>query len=74
MASRRPARIIAVGVVAVAAGVGGYLLWRSQPSPSIVGVVRTTEVRVAPEVGGQLAVIKVHKPIDGQNANTAAVC
>ena len=27
----------------------------------IVGVVRTTEVRVAPEVGGQLAAIKVHK-------------
>src|SRR5262249_36201711 len=26
-----------------------------------VGVVRTTEVRVAPEVGGQLASIKVHK-------------
>ena len=61
MASRRPARIIAVGVVAVAAGVGGYLLWRSQPSPSIVGVVRTTEVRVAPEVSGQLATIKVQK-------------
>ena len=30
------------------------------PAP-IVGVVRTTEIRVAPEVGGQLAAIKVHK-------------
>src|SRR5262245_59400376 len=61
MASRRPARIIALGVVVIAAGVGGYLLWRSQPSPPVVGVVRTTEVRVAPEVGGQLAAIKVQK-------------
>ncbi|MGC1234542.1 MAG: biotin/lipoyl-binding protein [Xanthobacteraceae bacterium] len=31
--------------------------WR----PSVVGVVRTTEVRVAPEVGGQLATINVQK-------------
>ena len=34
---------------------------RPEPAPPIVGVVRTTEVRIAPEVGGQLAVIKVHK-------------
>src|SRR5438094_1003177 len=60
MASRRPARIIVLGVL-VAAGVSGYFLWRPGPAPSVVGVVRTTEVRVAPEVGGQLAAIKVHK-------------
>src|SRR5262245_43262425 len=63
MASRRPARIIALGVVVIAAGVGGYLLWRSEQSPPIVGVVRTTEVRVAPEVSGQLAAIKVQKGV-----------
>ena len=33
---------------------------RSRRRP-IVGVVRATEIRIAPEVGGQLAAIKVHK-------------
>ncbi len=61
MASRRRTRIIALGVILVAAGVGGYLLWRPGPPPPIVGLVRTTEIRVAPEVGGQLAAIKVDK-------------
>ena len=37
------------------------MLWRPEPAAPIVGVVRTTEIRVAPEVGGQLAAIKVHK-------------
>jgi HlyD family secretion protein len=59
MASRRPARNIALGVLLVAAGVGGYFLWRPGPAPSVVGVVRTTEVRIAPEVAGQLATINV---------------
>jgi HlyD family secretion protein len=58
--AKRPV-VIAVGLVLVAAGLGGYLLWRSQVAPSIVGVVRITEIRVAPEVGGQLAAIKLHK-------------
>jgi HlyD family secretion protein len=61
MASRRRPGIIALGLILVAAGVGGYFLWRAGPAPPIVGVVRATEVRVAPEVGGQLASIKVHK-------------
>src|SRR5262249_62085415 len=59
MASRL-VTIIAVSLVLVAAGTGGYLVWRSKAAP-IVGVVRVTEIRVAPEVGGQLATVKVHK-------------
>jgi HlyD family secretion protein len=61
MANRRPARIIAFGVILAVVGVNGYFLWRPEPAAPIVGVVRTTEVRVAPEVGGQLAAIKVRK-------------
>src|SRR5262245_21852577 len=61
MPSRKPARIVALCVIVVAAGVGGYFLWRPEAAPPIVDVVRTTEVRVAPEVSGQLATIKVQK-------------
>ena len=61
MASHTSTRIVALGLIVVAAGVGGYWLSRPEPTPPIVGVVRTTEVRIAPEVGGQLAAIKVHK-------------
>src|SRR5262245_11306970 len=58
MASRR---MLLLGVVLVAAAVGGYLLLWSAPAAPIVGVVRATEIRLAPEVGGQLAAIKVEK-------------
>src|SRR5712671_1615011 len=61
MDKRTPTRMIALGLILVAAGVGGYLLLRPQRTPPVVGVVRTTEIRIAPEVGGQLAAIKVHK-------------
>jgi HlyD family secretion protein len=61
MASHTPMRIVALGLVVVATGVGGYWLSRPEPTPPIVGVVRTTEVRIAPEVGGQLTAIKVRK-------------
>ena len=52
--AKRPA-IIAVGVVFLAVGLGLNALWRSEGTP------RITEIRVAPEVGGQLAAIKVRK-------------
>jgi len=57
----RRAIVITAGLVLVAAGVGGHLLWRPEAAAPIVGVVRVTEIRVAPEVGGQLATVKVHK-------------
>src|SRR5262245_66266732 len=61
MASRGSATITALGIAVIAAGVGGYLLLRPEPPPSTVGVGRTTGIRVAPEVSGQLANIKVQK-------------
>src|SRR5712692_1256846 len=59
MASR--SRIGALAFLLVAAGAGAYVLWRPGQVAPIVGVVRATEIRVAPEVGGQLAAIKVEK-------------
>ena len=53
-------RIAALGLVMLAVS-GGYLLWRPGPTTPIVGIVRTTEIRVAPEVGGQLIAMKVKK-------------
>jgi HlyD family secretion protein len=61
MASHTATRIATLGLIVAAAGAGGYWLSRPEPAPPIVGVVRTTEVRIAPEVGGQLTAIKVHK-------------
>jgi len=61
MANGRRRRIIALGLVLVAAGIGAYGFSRPEPIPPVVGVVRATEVRIAPEVAGQLATIKVHK-------------
>ena len=37
------------------------MLWRSEAAPPIVGLVRITEIRVSPEVGGQLRSINVRK-------------
>ena len=50
-----------VVLVLVVAATGGYFLLRAAPAAPIAGVVRATEIRVAPEVGGQLAAIKVRK-------------
>jgi HlyD family secretion protein len=49
------------GLLAVAAGVGAAAFWRPTADAPVVGIVRATEIRVAPEVGGQVAAIKVHK-------------
>jgi HlyD family secretion protein len=61
MASHRLTGIVVSALLLGAAGIGAYLLLRPAPEPQIVGVVRVTEVRVAPEVAGQLASIKVQK-------------
>jgi HlyD family secretion protein len=61
MASGKIPRIVALGLGVLAVGLGGYWLLRAEPTPPVIGVVRTTEVRVAPEVGGQLATVKVHR-------------
>jgi HlyD family secretion protein len=61
MASRQSTRIATIGIVLIAAGAGVYFLSRGTPEPRVVGVVRATEVRVAPEVAGQLAAVKVEK-------------
>jgi HlyD family secretion protein len=57
----KPVTIVAVVLVLLAGGAGGYALWRPETAAPIVGVVRATEIRVAPEVGGQLAAIRVRK-------------
>ena len=53
--------VVALGLVIAAAGVAAFALWRPEPAPRVIGVVRATEIRIAPEVGGQLAAVKVRK-------------
>ena len=61
MANRGLKRTTVLGLIVVAIGAGAYWLSRAERTPAVVGVVRATQIRVAPEVGGQLAAIKVHK-------------
>jgi HlyD family secretion protein len=59
---RKPERIaVALILLALAAGALIYSERRSASDDAIVGVVRATEVRVEPEVTGQLASIAVEK-------------
>src|SRR5262245_59077759 len=71
MASRAAVGI-ALGLILVAAGVGGYVLWRRADATPIVGVVRPTEVRLAAEVGGQLAYIRGRKGDRGRAGDVVA--
>jgi HlyD family secretion protein len=54
-------QIVVLGAVSVIACAAGYLLLRPLPAVPTAGVVRATEVRVAPEVAGELAAIKVRE-------------
>jgi HlyD family secretion protein len=60
MRGSRRATIVAIALVLVV-GVLIYFERRSGPATTIVGVVRATEVRVEPEVDGQLVSITVEK-------------
>ena len=61
MANGRSTSFIVLSLILIAVGVGGYWLWRRQSTPPLIGVVHATEVRVAPEIGGSLVEVKVHK-------------
>ena len=52
MASDRVKHLIVLGIV-LTVGVGGYWLSRPERTPPIIGVVRATQVRVAPGFTGR---------------------
>src|SRR5215813_13083934 len=58
----RRARLAAVVAIPLAL-IAGFLIYsaRRSGSPAVVGVVRGTEIRVEPEVNGQLVSIAVEK-------------
>jgi HlyD family secretion protein len=61
MASRTHGFVVVFGLLVTAGGVGAVAFWRLGPDAPVVGIVRATEIRVAPEVDGQVAAIKVRK-------------
>ena len=61
MANGRARRNIVLGLLAVFTGAGAYVWWRPAPAAPVVGVVRATEILVAPEVGGQVTAIRAAK-------------
>src|SRR5215813_211999 len=64
MASRKQEYSVIALMLIAAAGAALYFLLPSSASDRatpLMGVVRTTQVHVAPEVGGHLAAIKVQK-------------
>jgi HlyD family secretion protein len=65
-------RYIAIAALVLAGVVGSYLLWRPRAAVPIVGVVRTTEIRIAPEVAGQLATIKVEPGVGVRTGDVVA--
>jgi HlyD family secretion protein len=54
----RRSHVIAVILVLVA-GAAAYLLWPTESRGPIPGMVRSTELRIAPEISGRLAEIRV---------------
>ena len=61
MARSRSSGLIVLVLVLIAAAAGGYWLWHRPSTPPLIGIVHATEVRVAPEIGGRLVKVQVHK-------------
>jgi HlyD family secretion protein len=63
MASRRVnlrrRRLFGIFVMLLLLGGAAYLVRRPEPPLPAIGIVRSTEIKIAPAVGGQLATIKV---------------
>ena len=54
----RKSTVMAV-ILIVAAGAAVYVLWPAESRGPIPGMVRSTELRIAPEISGRLAEIRV---------------
>lgn len=57
----RRRRLIGLVVLVLLVVGAGYLVRQPEPRVPIIGIVRATEIKIAPAVGGQLAAIKVVK-------------
>ena len=62
-----PKRVILLAAIALCGGIGWYLAGGQRAAPPTVGMVRATEIQIAPEVSGRLAAILV-KPGDDVRA------
>lgn len=51
------AALALAGLVAFGLSLGA---WSAEPATTLTGLVRSTEIRIAPEIGGRLAVIRAH--------------
>jgi HlyD family secretion protein len=61
MTNVRRLRFAVLAVIAALGSAAVYVVLRPERPAPIVGIVRTTEVPIAPEIGGQLAAIRVRK-------------
>ena len=61
MASSARRRLVRIMILVAIVGGALYLLFRPETPGPIEGVVHATELRVAPEVGGHLAAVRVRK-------------
>lgn len=66
----RRRRLFSLFVLVLLVGGAAYLVRRPEPRTPIIGIVRATEIKIAPAVGGQLAAIKV---VRGQHVKAGDV-